>query len=301
VVALLGSLGEESEEATFENLAGVNCVQQFETRYELSSRAYKSEDSRVSVGNIEIGGNRFIVAAGPCTVENKEGLSATAEGVVAAGASIIRGGAFKSRTSPFNFQGMGKSGLELLFQVSRHIGVPFVTEVVDPKGVDLISKYADMLQVGSRNMQNSALLTAIGRSGKPVLLKRGFANTIGEWLAAADYILAEGNNKVVLCERGIRTFEDDTRFSLDLSSVPVVKHLSHLPIMVDPSHAAGRAIYVPALAKAALASGADGLLLEVYYDPSLAHVDGQQSLSLEQFNSLMPELKAIALAMGRTV
>jgi 3-deoxy-7-phosphoheptulonate synthase len=201
VVALLGSLGEESEEATFENLAGVNCVQQFETRYELSSRAYKSEDSRVSVGNIEIGGNRFIVAAGPCTVENKEGLSATAEGVVAAGASIIRGGAFKSRTSPFNFQGMGKSGLELLFQVSRHIGVPFVTEVVDPKGVDLISKYADMLQVGSRNMQNSALLTAIGRSGKPVLLKRGFANTIGEWLAAADYILAEGNNKVVLCER----------------------------------------------------------------------------------------------------
>jgi 3-deoxy-7-phosphoheptulonate synthase len=224
-----------------------------------------------------------------------------AEGVKKAGAAILRGGAFKPRTSPFSFQGLQKKGLELLAATRERFGIPVVTEVVNPQDIKLVSTYADMLQIGSRNMQNFALLTGAGKSGRPVVLKRGFSCTITEWLTAADYLLAEGENKVVLCERGIRTFEDSVRFSLDISAVPVIKKNSHLPIIVDPSHAAGHYSLVPAIAKAAVAAGADGLLIEVHPNPKEALVDGLQSLSLSDFSRLMEELRVIARAMGRYI
>jgi len=218
-----------------------------------------------------------------------------------AGASILRGGAFKPRTSPFSFQGLQKAGLELLAKVREQMGMPVVTEVVDSNDVELVSGYADILQIGSRNMQNYTLLTNAGKSRRPVVLKRGFACTITEWLTAADYLLAEGNNQVILCERGIRSFEDSVRFSLDISSIPVIKRSSHLPIIVDPSHAAGHYSLVPAIAKAALAAGADGLLIEVHPNPKEALVDGLQSLSLSDFARLMEELRTIAKCLGRYI
>jgi 3-deoxy-7-phosphoheptulonate synthase len=217
------------------------------------------------------------------------------------GASILRGGAFKPRTSPFSFQGLQKAGLELLAKAREQLGIPVVTEVVDPNDVELVSGYADMLQIGSRNMQNYALLTNVGKGRRPVVLKRGFACTITEWLTAADYLLAEGNNQVILCERGIRSFEDSIRFSLDISAIPVIKRSSHLPIIVDPSHAAGHYTLVPAIAKAALAAGADGLLIEVHPNPKEALVDGLQSLSLSDFARLMEELRTLAKCMGRYI
>jgi 3-deoxy-7-phosphoheptulonate synthase len=218
-----------------------------------------------------------------------------------AGATILRGGAFKPRTSPFSFQGLQKKGLELLAAVKEQFGLPVVTEVVNPQDVKLVSACADMLQIGSRNMQNFALLTEAGKSSRPVVLKRGFSCTITEWLTAADYLLAEGKNQVVLCERGIRTFEDSIRFSLDISAVPVVKRNSHLPVIVDPSHAAGHYSLVPAIAKAAVAAGADGLLIEVHPNPKEALVDGLQSLSLSDFSRLMEELRTIAKSVGRCI
>ena len=217
------------------------------------------------------------------------------------GASILRGGAFKPRTSPFNFQGLEKAGLELLARVREQFAIPVVTEVVDPHDVELVTEYADILQVGSRNMQNFALLSSVGRSKRPVLLKRGFACTITEWLTAADYLLAEGNNQVILCERGIRTFEDSIRFSLDISSIPVIKRFSHLPLIVDPSHAAGHYSLVPAIAKASVAAGADGLLIEVHPNPKEALVDGLQSLTPSDFARLMAELGPLAEAVGRCI
>jgi 3-deoxy-7-phosphoheptulonate synthase len=239
--------------------------------------------------------------AGPCAVESEEQLMQAAEGVKKAGASILRGGAFKPRTSPFSFQGLQKKGLELLDKAREKYGIPVVTEVVDPYDVEMVASHADMLQIGSRNMQNFALLTNAGKSHRPVVLKRAFSCTITEWLTAADYLLAEGNNKVVLCERGIRTFEDSIRFSLDISAVPVIKKASHLPIIVDPSHAAGHYSLVPAIAKAAVAAGADGLLIEVHPNPKEALVDGLQSLSISDFTRLMEELRAIAKSVGRYI
>jgi 3-deoxy-7-phosphoheptulonate synthase len=239
--------------------------------------------------------------AGPCAVESEAQLLEAAKVVKEAGAHILRGGAFKPRTSPFTFQGLGKEGLELLADARKRFGLPIITEVMDTHDVILVSKYADIIQVGARNMQNFALLTNVGRSKNPVVLKRGFSCTITEWLTAADYLLAEGNSQVILCERGIRTFEDTTRFSLDISSIPVVKKFSHLPIIVDPSHAAGHYSLVPAIARAAIAAGADGLLIEVHPNPKEALVDGLQSLTPSDFNRLMDELRAIAKSVGRDV
>jgi 3-deoxy-7-phosphoheptulonate synthase len=239
--------------------------------------------------------------AGPCAVESKEQLMEAAKAVKESGASVLRGGAFKPRTSPFNFQGLEEVGLELLAQAREQFGMPVVTEVVDPHDVDLVSRYADILQVGSRNMQNFALLTSVGKSKRPIILKRGFSCTTTEWLTAADYLLAEGNNQVILCERGIRTFENSVRFSLDISSIPVIERVSHLPVIVDPSHAAGHYSLVPAIAKAAVAAGADGLLIEVHPNPKEALVDGLQSLTLSDFARLMKELRPIAKSVGRYI
>ena len=301
VVAILGSNTGQLSTDIFAVLPGVESVTRIMKPYKLASREFKAEDSLVSVDGIEIGGKRVVVMAGPCAVESAEQLIEAGKAVKESGASILRGGAFKPRTSPFSFQGMEKAGLELLAQAKKQFGIPVVTEVIDPHDVNLVSKYADILQVGSRNMQNFVLLTNIGRSKRPVVLKRGFSCTITEWLTAADYLLAEGNNQVILCERGIRTFEDTIRFSLDISSIPVIKRFSHLPVIVDPSHAAGHYSLVPAIAKAAVAAGADGLLIEVHPNPKEALVDGLQSLTPSDFTRLMEELRSIAKSVGRYI
>jgi 3-deoxy-7-phosphoheptulonate synthase len=239
--------------------------------------------------------------AGPCAVESETQLMEAARVVKKAGASVLRGGAFKPRTSPFSFQGLERAGLELLAKARSEYGLPVITEVVDPRDVEMMAEYIDILQIGSRNMQNYALLTVVGRQKRPVVLKRGLSSTINEWLTAADYVLAGGNDQVILCERGIRTFEDSTRFSLDISSIPVIKRFSHLPVIVDPSHAAGHYALVPAMAKAAIAAGADGLLIEVHPNPKEALVDGLQSLTPSDFTRLMEDLKAVAAAVGRYI
>jgi len=301
VVAILGGHTGQVSTDTFAVLPGVENVTRIMKPYKLASREFKSENTVVSVGGVEIGGERVVVMAGPCAVESEAQLMEAAEAVKEAGAAILRGGAFKPRTSPFSFQGLEEKGLELLAKAKDRFQIPVVTEVVDPHDVDLVARAADILQVGARNMQNFALLTNVGKSQRPVLLKRGFSSTITEWLTAADYLLAEGNNQVILCERGIRTFEDSVRFSLDITSVPVVKKFSHLPLIVDPSHAAGHYSLVPALAKAAVAAGADGLLIEVHPNPKEALVDGLQSLTLSDFAQLMEELRSIAKSVGRYI
>jgi 3-deoxy-7-phosphoheptulonate synthase len=301
VVAILGSNTGQIPTDIFAVLPGVESVTRIMKPYKLASRAFKPGGSLVSCSGVEIGGERVVVMAGPCAVESEEQLMKTARAVREAGASILRGGAFKPRTSPFSFQGLQQAGLELLVKVKEQAEIPVITEVVNPNDVELVSGYADILQVGARNMQNYALLTNVGKSLHPVVLKRGFACTITEWLLAADYLLAEGNEQVILCERGIRTFEDSVRFSLDISAIPVIKNSSHLPIIVDPSHAAGHYSLVPAIAKAAVAAGADGLLIEVHPNPKEALVDGLQSLTLSDFARLMEELKSIAKSVGRYI
>ena len=301
VVALLGSNTGQLSTDLFAVLPGVESVTRIMKPYKLASREFKAENSIVSINGIEIGGERIVVMAGPCAVESEKQIVEAATVVKESGACVLRGGAFKPRTSPFSFQGLAKDGLELLARAKEQFGMPVVTEVVDPHDVSLVSKYADILQVGSRNMQNFALLTQIGRSKCPVVLKRGFSCTVTEWLTAADYLLAEGNDQVILCERGIRTFEDSIRFSLDISSVPVLKKASHLPVIIDPSHAAGHYSLVPAIAKAAVAAGADGLLIEVHPNPKEALVDGLQSLTPSDFARLMGELGAIAKSVGRYI
>ncbi len=301
VVAILGSNTGQLSTDIFAVLPGVESVTRIMKPYKLASREVKAEDTLVSVNGIEIGGKRIIVMAGPCAVESEEQIIEAARAVKDAGASVLRGGAFKPRTSPFSFQGLEKVGLRLLAKVREQFDIPVITEVVDPNDVNMVSKVADILQVGSRNMQNFALLTNIGKSKCPVVLKRGFSCTVTEWLTAADYLLAEGNSQVILCERGIRTFEDSTRFSLDISAIPVIKKSSHLPVIVDPSHAAGHYSLVPAIAKAAVAAGADGLLIEVHPNPKEALIDGLQSLTPSNFNKLMEELRPIAKSVGRYI
>lgn len=301
VVALLGSNTGQIPTETFAVLPGVESVTRIMKPYKLVSREFKMDDSIVDIGGIEIGGRQIVVMAGPCAIESEEQILEANRIVKEAGAQILRGGAYKPRTSPFSFQGLEKAGLEMLSRAKEKYGMPVITEVVNPQDVKLVCQYADILQVGTRNMQNFALLTEIGKSKFPVLLKRGLASTISEWLTAADYILAEGNNKVILCERGIRTFEDTVRFSLDISSIPVVKKYSHLPLVVDPSHASGHHSLVPALAKAAIAAGADGLLIEVHPSPKDALVDGLQSLTPSDFSRLMNELKPVANAVNRVL
>ncbi len=301
VVAILGHNTGQVPTEFFAVLPGVESVTRIMKPYKLASRDFRPKDTVVDCGGVKIGGQKIVVIAGPCAVESEEQLMKAATIVKNAGATILRGGAFKPRTSPFSFQGLQKQGLELLARARGEFGLPVVTEVVNPQDVDLVSTYADMLQIGSRNMQNYALLTAAGKSKKPVVLKRGFSNTITEWLLAADYLLAEGANKAVLCERGIRTFEDSIRFSLDITAVPVLKKSSHLPVIVDPSHSAGHYSLVPAIAKAAVAAGADGLIVEVHPNPKEALVDGLQSLTPSDFARLMDELRTIAASIGRSI
>ena len=301
VVAILGSNTGQIPTEMFAVLPGVESVTRIMKPYKLASRNFKPKDTVVRCSGVEIGGQRIAVIAGPCAVESEKQLMEAAAIVKKAGATILRGGAFKPRTSPFSFQGLQIKGLELLAKARNEYGMPVITEVVNTEDVDLVASYADMLQIGSRNMQNFSLLTSAGKSKRPVVLKRGFSCTLTEWLTAADYLLAEGDDQVILCERGIRTFEDSIRFSMDISSIPVVKKNSHLPIIVDPSHSAGHYSLVPAIAKAAVAAGADGLLIEVHPNPKEALVDGLQSLSPSDFTRLMEELKVIAKAVGRYI
>ncbi|MDM7999605.1 MAG: 3-deoxy-7-phosphoheptulonate synthase [Dehalococcoidia bacterium] len=301
VVAILGSNTGQLSTDVFAVLPGVERVARIMKPYKLASREFKPKDTIVSVDGVDIGGKRIVIMAGPCAVESEKQLMDAARVIKKAGASVLRGGAFKPRTSPFSFQGLEKAGLELLIKARKQTGLPVITEVVEPRAVPLVAKCADILQVGARNMQNYALLTKIGKSRHPVVLKRGFSCTVTEWLTAADYLLAEGNSQVILCERGIRTFEDSTRFSLDIGSIPVLKRFTHLPVIVDPSHAAGHYSYVPALAKAAIAAGADGLLIEVHPNPKEALVDGLQSLTPSDFSRLMRELRPVAESVGRHI
>lgn len=301
VVAILGSNTGQLSTDVFAVLPGVERVARIMKPYKLASREFKPKDTIVSIDSVDIGGKRIVIMAGPCAVESERQLMDAARMIKKAGASVLRGGAFKPRTSPFSFQGLEKAGLELLVKARGKTGLPIITEVVEPRAVPLVAKCADILQVGARNMQNYALLTKIGKSKHPVVLKRGFSCTVTEWLTAADYLLAEGNSQVILCERGIRTFEDSTRFSLDIGSIPVLKRFTHLPVIVDPSHAAGHYGYVPALAKAAIAAGADGLLIEVHPNPKEALVDGPQSLTPSDFSRLMRELKPVAESVGRYI
>ncbi|MBE0479870.1 MAG: 3-deoxy-7-phosphoheptulonate synthase [Dehalococcoidia bacterium] len=301
VVAILGSETGKTSTDIFAVLPGVESVSRVMKPYKLASREFNPRSTVVNVRGVEIGGPRVVVIAGPCAVENEQRLMDTASAVKACGAAVVRGGAFKPRTSPFSFQGLEKDALKMLSRVRTKLGIPVVTEVVDIENILIVAKHADILQVGARNMQNFALLKELSKLNHPILLKRGLSATVTEWLTAADYLLAEGNNQVILCERGIRTFEDSVRFSMDLSSIGVIKRFSHLPVIVDPSHAAGHSAFVPSLAKAAVAAGADGLLIEVHPNPEEALVDGLQSLNFPTFEKLMAELKPIAEAVGRSI
>ncbi|HHV62010.1 MAG TPA: 3-deoxy-7-phosphoheptulonate synthase [Firmicutes bacterium] len=298
---IIGAVGDvrRLEPEALQVLPGVERVVRILHPFKLASREWHPEPSVVKVGDVEVGGDRLAVIAGPCSVEGEEMLVEAAKAVKAHGASILRGGAFKPRTSPYSFQGLGVEGLRMLAKVGKSLNMPVATEVLSEEHVGIVAELADCLQIGARNMQNFALLQEVGRTGKPVILKRGLMSSVDEWLQAAEYILSEGNHKVILCERGIRTFETYTRNTLDLSAVPLVKKLSHLPVIVDPSHATGRADLVGAMSKAAIAAGADGLLIEVHPDPPKALSDGQQSLRPDEFGRLMGELERIASAIGR--
>jgi 3-deoxy-7-phosphoheptulonate synthase len=301
VVAILGGDTGKVQTDVFAVLPGVESVTRVMKPYKLASREFHPKASKVNVSGVEIGGQRVVVMAGPCAVESEEQLMATARGVKECGAAIVRGGAFKPRTSPFSFQGLEEDALKMLSKVKSDLGMPVITEVLDTPHIELIAEHADILQVGARNMQNFALLKKLSKLRHPILLKRGLSATVSEWLTAADYLLAEGNRRVILCERGIRTFEDSIRFSIDISSISVVKQISHLPIIVDPSHAAGHFAYVPSISKAAIAAGADGLLIEVHPNPEEALVDSLQALTIPNFERLMAELRPIAEAVGRHI
>ncbi len=300
---VIGVIGDERkvDAAHFSTLPGVERVIPILKPFKLASRDFQSKDTVVKVNGVSIGAGHFTVMAGPCAVESLEQTVETAKRVKKAGAVILRGGAFKPRSSPYSFQGLGKKGLEILAAARKETGLAVVTEVMSVEDVPLVGEYADILQVGARNMQNFNLLDACGRQPKPVLLKRGMMSTIEELLLSAEYILSRGNRGVILCERGIRTFEKYTRNTLDISAVPVVKKLSHLPIVLDPSHAAGVRDYVSALAKASVAAGADGMIIEVHPQPEKALCDGQESLTPDEFEALMGEIRPIAKAVGRNL
>jgi len=292
---------EDNNLTSLEKAPGVEQVVPITKAYKMVSREFKPDSTVVKVGDVTIGGPGFVVMAGPCAVEGAEQVLSAARAVKKAGARILRGGAFKPRTSPYAFQGLGEEGLKILLAAKKETGLPVVTEVISPDLVPLVSEYADILQVGARNMQNYALLEAVGKIRKPVLLKRGMMSTVEELLMAAEYILSSGNQQVILCERGIRTFERATRNTLDLSAVPVIKRNSHLPIIVDPSHAVGRTEFVPPMALAAVAAGADGIIVEVHPCPSEAWCDGVQSLSFDLFEEMMDGIRRVAAAIGKPI
>jgi 3-deoxy-7-phosphoheptulonate synthase len=299
---IIGVIGPEDvlRMTPLEVFPGVEKVMQVLAPYRLVSREFKKEDSEVDCGkNVKVGGKKVTVMAGPCAIENIETLAAIAKEIKKFGATVLRGGAFKPRTSPYSFQGLGEEGLKMLKKVGDELGLATISEVMDTRDVELVANYVDILQIGARNMQNFTLLKEVGATKKPVVLKRGMSSTVKELLMSAEYILSGGNFNVILCERGIRTFEDSTRTTLDISAVPVVKQLSHLPIIVDPSHAAGKWGLVPALAKAGVAAGADGLIIEVHTHPEDAASDGVQSLLPSNFNTLVQELKSISKSIGK--
>jgi len=299
---IIGVIGDEDviRIQPLEVFPGVEKVMPILKPYKLVSRDFKKEDTVVKIGKgVEIGGKRIVVMAGPCSVENRRVLIKTAKAVKCSGATVLRGGAYKPRSSPYSFQGLGERGLKMLAAAKKETGLFIVTELMDTKDVKLLVKYADIIQIGARNMQNFNLLKAVGQTRTPVLLKRGMSSTLKEFLMSAEYILSEGNFNVILCERGIRTFEDYTRFTLDINAVPAIKALSHLPIVVDPSHATGKWGLVPAAAKAAIAAGCDGLIVEVHPNPEVALSDGTQSLLPEKFDALMRGIKRVAAAVDR--
>jgi len=300
---VLGGVGgkEEIDLAIFEVMDGVKEAHRIVSPYKLASRSFRPAGTVVRVGDVDVGGDRVVVMAGPCSVESRDQIERTAEVVARAGAQVIRGGAFKPRSSPYAFQGLGEEGLQMLREAAGRNGLLVVSEVMDLTQIPLVAQYADILQVGARNMQSFNLLRELGRQRKPVLLKRGISATIEELLLSAEYILAGGNYDVILCERGIRTFETYTRNTMDISAIPVVKKLSHLPIIADPSHGTGRRDKVAPMARAAVAAGSDGLLIEVHPDPDHALSDGAQSLRFDQFEELMSQLRIIAPAVGRSM
>ncbi|MFN2136824.1 MAG: 3-deoxy-7-phosphoheptulonate synthase [Candidatus Promineifilaceae bacterium] len=300
VIGVIGD-GRPLNQEQVRLMPGVERVVPVVKPFKVASREFKPTDTVFPIGDYEIGGNELIIMAGPCSVESRSQILETAHAVKEAGAHILRGGAFKPRSSPYSFQGLGEEGLQYLKEAGEETNMPVITEVMEPALVPLVSQYADILQIGARNMQNYALLHAVGRSQHPVLLKRGMSSFIEEWLMCAEYILSHGNTRVMLCERGIRTFETYTRNTFDINAIPVAKHLSHLPVIADPSHATGKWEYVAAAARAGIAAGADGVIIEVHPRPDEAQSDGRQSLKPKRFAELVDEMKAIAAAVGKTV
>ncbi len=301
---IIGVIGDtsrvsEDEENAIRAVPSVENVMRIIKPYRLASREFHEEDTVIDIGGTPIGGKKIQVMAGPCAVEGSEVLLGIAEAVKSAGASFLRGGAYKPRTSPYTFQGLGEEGLKILAEARERTGLPVITEVMDPRDVEVVSRYSDIIQIGARNMQNFRLLLEVGETRKPVLLKRGLSATIKEWLMAAEYIMSRGNHQVMLCERGIRTFEPATRNTLDLSAVPLLKHLTHLPVVVDPSHGVGKWDLVVPMARAAVAAGADALMVEVHTNPEEALSDGEQSLKPDLFAFMMEEIRKIASAVGR--
>ncbi len=305
IIGVIGDIDAKAKNldpiALFSLDPSVDMVYRVSRPYKLAARESRAEDTIIDVKGIKVGGDTFTIIAGPCSVENREQMLTTARGVKKCSAHMLRGGAFKPRTSPYSFQGLGEEGLKLLKEASEETGLPVVTEVMNPRDLDVVMKYADVLQIGARNIQNFALLKEVGKTDKPVLLKRGMATTIQEFLMSAEYIMSEGNADVILCERGIRTFETATRNTLDISAVPVLKKETHLPVIIDPSHAAGKRDYVPALSRAAIAAGADGLLIEVHYNPKIAVSDAAQQLTIEEFCDLVQDLKKIGEVVGKRI
>ncbi len=300
---VIAVIGDERimDEHVLMAMDGVEKVMPVLAPFKLAAKHIKSRTEITVTDTVTIGGTQLAIMAGNCAVETLEITQATAEAVKKSGANIQRGGAFKPRTSPYSFQGLGSEGLDILAEVRTTTGMPIITEILDPRHIEMIAEHTDIMQVGTRNMQNFELLRELGQVNKPILLKRGMAATIEEFLMSAEYILSSGNPNVILCERGIRTYETATRNTLDISAIPVLKDMTHLPVIVDPSHAAGNREYVPALAKAAIAAGADGLLMDVHPEPQHALVDSDQALTFEQFEKLMADIKKIAEAVGRTV
>ncbi|MEE9269686.1 MAG: 3-deoxy-7-phosphoheptulonate synthase [Candidatus Krumholzibacteria bacterium] len=300
---IIGAVGGEKDMdmSRVEGMPGVGQVVPITKSYKLVNKEFKPGRTVIKVNGVSIGGDNFVVMAGPCSVESRDQILSSARAVKSAGGHILRGGAFKPRTSPYSFQGLGEDGLKLLAEARAETGLPIVTEVISPELVGLVTEYADILQVGARNMQNYALLEAVGKVRKPVLLKRGLMCTIEELLLAAEYILSNGNSQVMLCERGIRSFDKATRNILDISAVPVLKQSSHLPVIIDPSHGTGHREYVPAVARAAVAAGADGVIVEMHPSPENALSDGAQSLSFDEFSAMLEGMRPIALAVGRNM
>jgi 3-deoxy-7-phosphoheptulonate synthase len=298
VVGVVGQVYPELADE-LETMPGVDDIVPISKPYKLASREFKPDDTTIKVGNVTVGGGRTVVMAGPCAVESEEQLMTTARAVRAAGGHILRGGAFKPRTSPYSFRGLEEKGLQILAAARQETGLPIITEVMTVRDIELVARYADILQIGARNAQNFVLLEEVGRTGKPVLLKRGFASTVQDWLLSAEYVISTGNRQVMLCERGIRTFETATRNTMDLSAIALAKRLSHLPVISDPSHGTGKWYLVEPMAMASIAAGADGLIMEVHPNPDHALSDGSQSLTFENFSLLMERAQAVTQALGR--